>query len=112
MDLIKFAKQLKIPHFKGVYMLDELKGQRLDAIECGIINLDTSEGVGSHWVAFFKNRNTLKYFDSFGNLRPPTEVLDHFKVCKTIVYNHDQFQTYNETNCGHLCLKFLKANVT
>lgn len=91
-------------------MLDELKGKKPLSKECCIVNLDKSDGAGSHWVAFYKNGSTATYFDSFGNLRPSEEVLRYLKNCKNIVYNHCAFQTYSETNCGHLCLKFLKAN--
>ena len=39
------------------------------ANECGIINIDSHFGNGTHWVAYKKLRK--KYFDSFGNLTPP-----------------------------------------
>lgn len=109
-DLQKFAKKLKIAHFRGVFMLDDLQSQRPQPIESGIVNLDTNAGVGTHWVAYYKNGDTVQYFDSFGNLRPPSEVLAYFKTCKQVVYNHCAFQSFSDTyNCGHLCLKFLKA---
>ncbi len=38
-DLENYAKKLKIPHFKGVYMRDEVKYLKKDrGNECGIIN--------------------------------------------------------------------------
>lgn len=40
-------------------------------IECGIVNLDSYKGPGTHWVAYYKNYNKKEYFDSFGNLQPP-----------------------------------------
>lgn len=73
--------------------------------ECGIINLDSSIGSGTHWVAYYKNKEEKTYFDSFGNLQPPLEVIKY--LGKNVVYNYLQEQTYDSFNCGHLCLKFL-----
>lgn len=72
--------------------------------ECGIINLDTHKGPGTHWVAYIKTSNDAEYFDSFGNLQPPIEVLNYLGNNITYNYKREQFKTYN---CGHLCLKFL-----
>lgn len=78
--------------------------------ECGIVNLDISSGSGTHWTAYYKrtnklNKNYVEYFDSFGNLRPPPEIISY--LGNRICYNHTPYQTYNTVNCGHLCLDFL-----
>lgn len=78
-------------------------------IECGIINLDNSSGSGTHWVAYYKNKNYVEYFDSFGNLQPPIEIKKY--LGKNIQYNHDIYQNYNTINCGHLCLEFLLTKI-
>lgn len=77
-----------------------------NVIECAVVNLDSIEGVGTHWVAYYKNLADVQYFDSFGNLKPPQELIRYLKNC-SISYNHNHQQTYEERNCGHLCLKFL-----
>lgn len=46
------------------------------------------------------------YFDSFGNLRPPKELIKYLKGCD-IYYNRERFQHRNPWNCGHLSLQFL-----
>lgn len=73
--------------------------------ECGIINLDNSSGPGTHWVAYYKNGNDIIYFDSFGNLAPPREVISY--LGNNIKYNYDVYQKYDSFKCGHLCLQFL-----
>lgn len=73
--------------------------------ECGIVNLDESMGCGTHWVAYYKNHNYKEYFDSFGNLQPPIELIDYLKY--PIQYNYKQKQKFNTFTCGHLCLQFL-----
>ena len=75
-------------------------------IESAIINLDDKEGNGTHWVAYKKINKNIIYFDSFGNLKPPLELIKYFGD-GSIKYNYDKYQKYNTFNCGHLCLQFL-----
>jgi hypothetical protein len=78
--------------------------------ESGIMNLDSVEGPGTHWVAYAKRGNRAIYFDSFGNLRPPQELVRYFNSDVThIEYNHARYQRYNQSNCGQLCLRFLQS---
>lgn len=74
--------------------------------ECAIVNLDDSSGPGTHWVAYRKNGKQIFYFDSFGDLRPPMDLIEYFNVDQ-IKYNYKKYQDYNTYICGHLCLKFL-----
>lgn len=77
--------------------------------ESAIVNLDSEEGIGSHWVAYVKKDKNVHYFDSYGNLKPPIELVSYLtrKQDCNIFYNHNCFQNYSSFNCGHLCLKFL-----
>jgi hypothetical protein len=78
--------------------------------ESGIVNLDDSAGPGTHWVAYAKRGNRVMYFDSFGNLRPPNELVRYFgRNVTKIEYNHTSFQTYDQSICGQLCLQFLRS---
>lgn len=76
-------------------------------IESGIINLDDKNGPGTHWVAYKKRGNEIVYFDSFGDLRPPADLVEYFGNVGSVKYNYEKYQNYNTVNCGHLCLKFL-----
>lgn len=106
-DLLKFAEHL--PHFRGVFMRDDLPSKPWMR-ECGIINLDNYSGPETHWVAYYKNNKHTRYFDSFGNLRPPIEVMKYFDG-NNLSYNYNEEQKFNTYICGHLCLKFLLENV-
>lgn len=76
--------------------------------ECAVVNLDSSKNNGTHWVAYIKKNNVVEYFDSFGNLKPPKELVKYLGGKKVeIFYNNNQYQNYDQINCGHLCLKFL-----
>lgn len=109
-ELIQHAKRLNIPHFRGVYMRDTLPINP-HIFERGIVNLDENDNSGTHWTAYVKEFNSVYWFDPFGNIPPPTQVVDYFTDCK-IFYNDTQFQNFGTTNCGKLCLEFLNGYKT
>ena len=78
--------------------------------ESAIVNLDDNRGPGTHWVAYHKRRNNVVYFDSFGNLQPPFELMNYLNV-ETVKYKVKKFQDYDSYNCGHLCLQFLSGKL-
>lgn len=80
--------------------------------ETGIVNLDNANGPGTHWVCYKKLGEIVYYFDSFGNLPPPKELLEYFKSSKIVYYNYDGQQPEDTSICGHLCLEFLKKSIS
>lgn len=84
--------------------------------ETAIINLDGISGRGTHWVAYRKIGRVATYFDSFGDLPPPVELVHYFRkgthAVEKIMYNYEREQKYNTVVCGHLCLKFLSLPIT
>lgn len=105
-DLSKYVNLLKIPHFRGIYMRDSLP-KKPRKTECWILNHDSKKSVGSHWTALVKIGKNAYYFDSFGSLRPPLEVLSYLGKNVKISYNYHQYQSFNTHTCGQLCLEFL-----
>jgi len=79
--------------------------QKPRLFECAIVNIDREAGQGTHWVAYKKCGLNVQYFDSFGSLTPPLELIKYFSGC-VIKFNHDKYQRLSY-NCGHLCLEFL-----
>lgn len=82
---------------------------KINENECGVVNLDSVFGRGTHWVCYIKRGFVVEYFDSFGNLCPPLELQKYFNsVYKVVIkYNYFPKQKENTVNCGHLCLDFL-----
>ena len=76
--------------------------------ERGVVNLDINSGHGTHWVAYKKKGDSVHYFDSYGNLRPPKELCNYFRR-STVYYNREIFQKGDSIICGHLCLRFLST---
>ena len=113
-DIYKYAHQLQIPNFRGVFMKDSLPKSPLQR-ECAIVNFNTSEEPGSHWVAYHKDGNQRIYFDSFGQITLG-EVQKYLKTDaemregkQVIQRNTDIVQRINTNVCGHLCLYVIKA---
>lgn len=97
-DIMNFSYD--IPFFRGVFMRDELPHKPYQ-IECGVVNLDSSKNSGTHWVAYGKINDYIEYFDSYGNLKPPKELIDY--IGSNLYFNNDNLQRNNLYNCGHLC---------
>lgn len=95
-------------YFRGVVSRDEIQRLLIEPndIECALINLDLGTGLGTHWTSYFKKEAQVFYYDSFGNLFPPQELITYLKNCE-IWYNRERDQEYNSVICGHLCLYFL-----
>lgn len=111
-DIIRYAADLKIPYFRGVFMRDTLP-KKARKVECGIVNLNTSDQKGSHWVCYYKNDLQRIYFDSYGQITP-TEIQNYLKKnnengIAVIQRNTDIVQHFNTHVCGHLCLFVLTA---
>ena len=110
-QLIDAAKTLEIKNFRDVCTRDSLP-KKPKANECGIVNLDDSNGRGSHWCCWFKRSargltrvSEKYYFDSYG-LPPPDEIVRY--LGSPVHYNSEQIQPDGEVFCGHLCLFVLK----
>ena len=103
-ELLEAVRELKIPNFRGVSLRDTLP-KKPKKKECGILNLDDTSGLGTHWVAWYKNGTEKNYFDSYG-LQPPNELIDYLH--SPILYNTEQIQPKDQVFCGHLCLYVLK----
>ena len=114
-DLYRYAHELKIDNFRGVFMRNTLPRVPYQ-IECGIVNFNTTQQPGSHWVCYFKDgMNERIYFDSFGQVTL-NEVQKYLKTKKeyksgkaVIERNTDIVQRVNTHVCGHLCLFVLTS---
>jgi hypothetical protein len=107
LQLLHLAKRMRIPFFRGVYMRNALP-RKIRRNENSIVNLDDAAGSGTHWVAYSKRDDRAAYFDSFGNLGPPKEIVRYLGTDTLITYNRTAYQTYDQTICGQLCLLFLQ----
>ena len=106
MDLINWIKFLKIRHFRGVFSRDTLPN-RIRKVECGIINLDSQIGPGTHWVCYRNIDKYCEYFDPFGLIMSNEIRLYLSTSGKQIVYSGDEIQERDSVLCGYWCLFYL-----
>ena len=113
-NLSQYAQTLGIPHFKGVFMRDQLPNTPSHT-ECGIMNFNTSKQTGTHWVTWVKQGNEKIYFDSFAQ-HTPMELIKYLKTptqwkkdIPCIRRNIVVVQHINTTECGALCLYVLHS---
>jgi hypothetical protein len=119
-DIEKICDKLDLP-LVGVFMRDTLPKER--RIGSYIINLDDSQGDGTHWIfakifsdsdRFYDsdsddlNNNNYKYcgalfFDPFG-IGMPVEVENFLKPFSKKAVNKKQIQNVNSTQCGWYCI--------
>lgn len=110
-ELQRYAFCLKIPFFRGVFMKDNLP-INIKLNETAVVNLDNTDGPGTHWVCYKKIGKNVYYYDSFGNIPPPKELLHYFRHTPHIFYNYERQQPLDTVICGHLCLEFLAKSVS
>ena len=106
-DLEKWVDDLEIKYFRSIYSRDRLPDQ-IRKKECGIINLDSIEGQGTHWVCYRNiDSNMAEYFDPFG-LIMPHEIRHYLSTSrKKIVFSQDEIQNRNTVLCFYWCLYYL-----
>ena len=88
LEIIDAANKLSLDGFEGVFLRDNLP-TKTKLNECGIVNLDSSSGDGTHWVMWFKKGKDKFYFDSYG-VQPPSELIAYLK--SPIFYNSERVQ--------------------
>ena len=131
MDSTKIEKLLSAnkrtrKYFLGCFAADEIP-TFIDKFPASlVINLDTKDKPGSHWVAaFVENFSKVYYFDSMGSLNclypkqfrpnpfcisgPNSFIYDFLNRFESVIVNKIVFQTIFTTNCAHYCIFFIHA---
>lgn len=98
--------------YMGCFMRDEIPDD-VPARHGFILNLDTSNGGGTHWTAVMRvspasNKPLhMCYYDSFG-CPPPEEVLDRYGSC---YYNTEIHQPIRSSACGWYAMYILEETI-
>ena len=107
------ARKMRIRHWRGVFMRDDLPADGAPKRERGIVNFDSGEGAGTHLVAYDARPDRLLYFDSYG-LPPPAELIHYLRArgrpLTPLEYSTFRVQTSQDGPIGgHLCLHVLNG---
>ena len=78
LEIIDAAIKLSLYGFRGVFFRDTLP-KKVKLNECGIFNLDSSSGDGTHWVMWFMRGKEKLYFDSYG-VQPPSALIAYLRT--------------------------------
>jgi hypothetical protein len=68
--------------------------------ECRVLNLDTSENIGTHWTCYWKREDEKYVFDSFGGV--PHKSLVKYLGDENLQYSDERIQNFDQVVCGHL----------
>lgn len=97
------------PFFEGVFAADTLPRRLHKTPALLICNTDPITKPGSHWIAFYIDRDGQgEFWDSYG--LPPI-VPSHRKFldrhCKKWTHNHTTLQAIDSQVCGEYCVLYL-----
>lgn len=100
-DIFELTNKMKLP-LNNILMKD--KPDEINKDGFYIINLDDSNGEGTHWTVCYYHPLKSYYNDSFGFV-PPIQIEEKLKPYK---YNDADIQDYNSKACGWYCIAFIK----
>lgn len=103
MEIYQLAHRYNIP-INNIFSRDTIP-QYLLLNKWYIVNLDRSDGTGTHWTCFYNGSHFNFYFDSFGFV-PPSKVE---KVLNDQYnYNTMRIQSLQSSSCGWYCLMIIR----
>ena len=102
-DLLKDFK-----NFIGCYSKDQIP--LIENNKIIIINLQSSNQSGSHWIALKMANNTVFVFDSFGLGYLPTSIFNIYKNFR-IVTSIYKIQDITSNLCGMFCILFILYDI-
>ena len=105
-QLNRIGKKYLKSKFWGAYPADQIPNLT-NKKPYAILNLDKSDGPGSHWIAVAKSNKDTIVYDSFG--RKSIKIIPSLKsgTGQIIDTDYDKEQTPDELNCGSRSLSFL-----
>jgi len=105
-EILRSGKILLGPQFIGVFPLDEIP-----FIQPGgfIVNSQSANLPGEHWIAVFVSPTKIEVFDPMGFYYPQLLVSTLERTKLQIYYNTIRYQHPLTTVCGHYCLIWLAS---
>jgi hypothetical protein len=112
-EINKLMKKYAGKGFKGTVALDQIQNLKVKPGESFsfVVNSQPIKIPVGHWRSVFVNKDTIEFFDPFGE-EPSKEFYTEIKkILPNGVYqnkiNRVKFQDYSTKNCGWFAIKFL-----
>ena len=71
-----------------------------------VTNLDEYSDIGIHWILLYVKNNDITYFDSFGVVHIPKEIIKLIGR-KNVIVNIFRIQAFDSIMCGYFCIGFI-----
>lgn len=110
MDTLNTVQLKKLASLLGIKKIKVISKDDLPSKLSGnyVLNLDESDGRGTHWVALKIIGKDAFYIDSYG-IRPPENVVEKVREAgKRGIFINEQIQCLDSKACGWYSLYFLK----
>ena len=99
----------KNKNFLGCFASDQLPSFPSTFPKSMIINTDTANSSGEHWVALVLKKKSCFYFDSFGLPVMNNNILNFLSEnYKKFTYTNVCIQSAYSDHCGKFCIAFIK----
>jgi hypothetical protein len=98
--------------YRGTFAIDQVPLKEIKKPTLFVINLDTSDQNGSHWISIYLTKSIFELFDSGGRLLNQHIYFNYIRKCynkKKFVYNKTQIQDNSSICCGYFCCMFALA---
>ena len=97
--------------YRGTFARNELCRKKFRKPFAIVINTDSLQQAGEHWVAVFAPvRGRCEYFDPMGWPPPHKQILRFLNTtAKQYVYCCEPLQGAASNKCGRFCIAFIKA---
>jgi len=94
-----------VDNFIGVFSIDTIPNVGSGKM---VINIDSSNLPGTHWVALHITKQYIIYFDSLAHPILPIILNKLIIHNKSLYVSCKALQTYLQSDCGKHCLNFIK----
>lgn len=98
--------------FRGVLASDELTFMHVKRPALFVVNTDTSENAGLHWVCIYFPKSPEDGIEFFDSLAYPPNVYNNFISTfltangANFIYSKKRIQNYFTSSCGLFCILF------
>lgn len=111
-ELWERGRKIMGSDFVGVFPLDKLP--QLSTLTAGkalIVNTDSSNLPGRHWIAVYVKPHVLEVFDPFGAIAYPHLLIArlHMDPRRRVAYNRMGIQEPTSKACGQHCLRWIES---